>query len=99
MTESPVEQIVQQTVEKLLKAFVVFHGQQPHETHDLVARLGECLALDPTLSDLSGSCEALNAYSVGARYLCDIFELGEVEGRLSVRAGEDVRAAVLKLLA
>jgi len=76
----------QQVVEKMLKAFLVFHGRQPRKTHDLVAVLHECVASDSALADLIDDCEALNAYSVEARYPGDIFEPAEPEGRAAVGA-------------
>ena len=37
----------QQVAEKVLKAYLVYHGQRPTRTHDLVALLARCVGVDP----------------------------------------------------
>jgi len=75
-----------QAAEKMLKAFLVSHGHQPRKTHDLVALLQECVRDDPTLSELTDDCEALNAFSIAVRYPDDLLEPGEDEGRMAADA-------------
>lgn len=80
----------QQAAEKMLKAFLVSHGQQPRRTHDLVALLQECASLDSGFLQLADDCEALNAFSIDARYPDDLFKAGGTEGRAAVAAAERV---------
>jgi HEPN domain-containing protein len=42
----------QQAAEKILKAFLVYHGQIPPKTHDCVSLLMDCAKIAPTLSSL-----------------------------------------------
>ena len=84
----------QQTAEKMLKAFLVFHGQQPRKTHDLVALLSECLRHDAALSVLSDDADALNGYSIEVRYPPDLYEPGEADGLSAVDAARRVYAAI-----
>ena len=49
----------QQAAEKALKGFLVFHGQMPPKTHDLVGLLGRCAKVHQALARLEDDCWAL----------------------------------------
>jgi HEPN domain-containing protein len=85
----------QQAAEKMLKAFVVFHVRQPWKTHDLLALLGECVALDAAVGELADDCEVLNPYSVEVRYPDDLLEPDEAEARAAVAAAQRIHSFIL----
>jgi HEPN domain-containing protein len=58
----------QQSAEKYLKAFIVANQLEFRKVHDLVALLNQCLTVAPSLADLQGDCEYLNAFYIEARY-------------------------------
>ena len=88
----------QQVAEKMLKAYLVYHGQQPHRTHDLGALVHECLTYDGTLSEISDACQILNPFSVDVRYPGYLLALGQAEGLPSVEAAEHIHAVILRRL-
>jgi HEPN domain-containing protein len=88
----------QQRAEKLLKAFLLFHGQTARHTHDLVVLLSDCARFEKSLSLLEGDCQTLTAFAVQSRYPDDMFEIGEQDGRTVVACSERVGARILELL-
>lgn len=88
----------QQAAEKILKAFLVFHGGEVSKTHDLVALLARCVECEAGLAGLESDCRTLTSYGVAARYPDDLFEPGETDSREVVAAAHRVRAAILTLL-
>jgi HEPN domain-containing protein len=58
----------QQTVEKYLKAVLVFHQKRIRKTHDLEALLLECTELVPSLDGLMDGVLALEGFGPEARY-------------------------------
>ncbi|TAM94503.1 MAG: HEPN domain-containing protein [Chitinophagaceae bacterium] len=56
----------QQAVEKLLKTFLLFNGQELIKTHDLNTLLKKCAGID--VDFLSINIKDLNLYAVMARY-------------------------------
>ena len=71
----------QQAAEKLLKAFLVYHGQPLVRTHDLVTLLAGCVQIDPALASLEDDCRRLSYYAVASRYPDDLYEPDEHDGR------------------
>lgn len=51
----------QQGAEKLLKAFLVFHGRPLLRTHDLIALLAACVAVDSGLGSLEEDCRRMSS--------------------------------------
>lgn len=88
----------QQAAEKLLKAFLVFHGQEPPRTHNRVALLVDCSTVDASLTMLEAECRNLTYFAVSARYPGEIAEPTEGDGRTMVAAARRVQAAVLARL-
>lgn len=80
----------QQVAEKMLKALLVQQGQLPLRTHDLVALLSSCTALQPELADLEADCRDLTYYAVAVRYPDDLYEPDEAEGRRMVALSERI---------
>ena len=89
----------QQAAEKLLKAFLVYHGQAAPHIHDLVALLRACAQIDESLGDLQADCAGLTDYAVVSRYPTDeVYEPGEDAGRAAAAAARRVHLAVLARL-
>lgn len=88
----------QQAAEKLLKAFLVYHGQKPEYTHDLVILLTRCGEIESDLIDLKKDCENLTLYAVASRYPGDPKVPSEEEGRGMKDAAHRVRHRILALL-
>lgn len=88
----------QQAAEKLLKAFLVFRGQTPARTHDLVVLLARCVEFDERLSVLEEDCRKLTVYAVGSRYPDDLFEPNREDALEVIEAAKRVRDQVLKCL-
>lgn len=87
----------QQAGEKVLKAFLVYHGAKPQKTHDLVVLLTACTDIEPGLSDLEEDCEQLSLYAVESRYP-GLHASGEDEGRTMTDAAHRIRQRVLDVL-
>ncbi len=76
----------QQTVEKALKAFLVWHEQPFTKTHDLVPLGDQCVTLDPSLEEAILLSLQLNQFAVRFRYPGEAVDpsLGEAKEWLSV---------------
>jgi len=85
----------QQAAEKLLKAFLVWKGHDLVRTHDLVALLAQCAALDQSLASLEDDCRRLTYYAIGSRYPDTLYEPDEDDGRLMVDAMHRIRDAIV----
>lgn len=88
----------QQAAEKILKAFLVFHGLQPQRTHDCERLLRDCVPFDAALAALFNDCTLLSDYGVNSRYPDVGVTPDSVEAADALAAMERVRAAVLALL-
>lgn len=88
----------QQAAEKLLKAHLVYHGRVPGRTHDLVALLTECIALNAALTSRQRDCQRLSYYAVAARYPNDVFDPDEKDAREMIEAARRIQADVLACL-
>lgn len=86
--------LAQQTVEKYLKAFLVFHGIDPLHSHDLNALRKQCALVDPNLNGFEMECAELNSYSVTPRYPMGVARPGASEATRAVSAAERIRAAI-----
>jgi HEPN domain-containing protein len=58
----------QQTVEKALKGFLVYHDQPFRKTHALVPISDKCVRLDPTLENVVAPALDLTRYAIEFRY-------------------------------
>jgi HEPN domain-containing protein len=58
----------QQTVEKLLKAFLTYHAQVFERTHNLTFLCNACAAIDVEFAQLRDRLDALSDYAVHLRY-------------------------------
>ena len=88
----------QQAAEKLLKAFIVYHGRPLTRTHDLTALLPLCAEIQPSLAALQDDCRKLSYYGITARYPDDLYEPGEKDGTDTLAAAQRVRVRILAAL-
>lgn len=88
----------QQAVEKLLKAFLVFHDRIPPRNHDVLALLASCVEIDSTLSGLKADCNGLTYYATTGRYPGDLYEPDEKDARDAVSASHRTRSAIMERL-
>jgi HEPN domain-containing protein len=63
----------QQTAEKALKAFLVFHTKQVIKKHDLIFLTDRCVIIDFSFIQLLTHASDLNFYSTYSRYPDDYF--------------------------
>lgn len=84
----------QQAAEKVLKAYLVYHGQRPTRTHDLVALLAKCVEVDAQLAFLEGDCRKLSYYAVSSRYPADLFEPEESDAHAMLEACRRINTAI-----
>ncbi len=67
----------QQSIEKDLKAYLIFKGVDVERTHNIVFLLNECSTFDPVFGTID--CMNINIYAVQSRYpdISDLPELSE----------------------
>ena len=82
----------------MLKALLVYRGERPPRTHDLVALLTRCVDTGADLGDLEKDCRDLTSFAVSARYPDDLYEPDEADGRAMTAAAYRVRSRILALL-
>ena len=58
----------QQTAEKYLKGFLIFHQKEFPKAHDLILLLNLCRKIDKTFKDIQEEVIALNRYYIETRY-------------------------------
>ena len=58
----------QQSIEKALKGYLLFHGAEAPKMHDLVRLCELCAGIDEQFVSLGRACAQLSAYGVQARY-------------------------------
>lgn len=65
----------QQTAEKLLKAYIIFHDGELLRTHDLIELNSICCTYSKEFLNIIDNCINLNDYSVQVRYPYHQFDL------------------------
>lgn len=85
----------QQAAEKILKAFLVYHGCIFEKTHDLIQLLALCAKIEPSLSALEEDCQRLNYYAVSSRYPDDLYEPDESDGRRAIDSAKKIQKTIL----
>ena len=88
----------QQAAEKMLKAFIIYHGFTVEKTHDLIQLLSVCVNIESSLIVLESDCQELNYYSVSSRYPDDPYEPDESDGRKMADSAKRIRKSVLRFL-
>jgi HEPN domain-containing protein len=62
----------QQAVEKYLKGFLVFHGEEPPYIHDLDKLCKQCKSIEPLFAEVVDICSRITQYGVQPRYPAEI---------------------------
>jgi HEPN domain-containing protein len=88
----------QQAAEKVLKAFLVFHGQTPPKSHDCGYLLIDCAKIAPSLASLQADCRYVTRYGVAPRYPDIGPDPTKKQAIDAIAAMNRIRAAVLALL-
>ncbi len=83
----------QQCVEKLLKAYLIFHGKEIRKTHDIAELIEICKEVNPEFEELlKWDVDKLTKYAVEIRYPDDMyfptFEEAEEARKLADKAKE-----------
>lgn len=89
----------QQAAEKLLKCYCAAkRGEEPEKTHDLPILLGQCCAVDATLTEISADCGLLNRYAIAPRYPVGSPLPTQAEAERAVAAAERIRDVIRQRL-
>jgi HEPN domain-containing protein len=98
-SENPIYWVIcfhmQQCVEKYLKAFLIFHGQEYPRTHNISALVSLCAQINPSFHELKAwGVHELTRYATAIRY-GEEPELPDREGtQRAIELAERVRAFV-----
>lgn len=84
----------QQSAEKFLKAFLIFHGMDPERTHNIEFLLKKCSGIDNSFSDIDPL--NLTDYGIVARYPGDFFEPSINEIHEFIGIVDNIRKLVLQ---
>ncbi len=84
----------QQAVEKMLKAWLIWHDVDFPPTHNIEVLLAACERIDPDFSDLR-HVESLTPYSVDVRYADDFYLPSSDEAREAAEMARAVESFVL----
>ncbi|MGK5088358.1 HEPN domain-containing protein [Bdellovibrionota bacterium FG-2] len=88
----------QQSAEKTIKAFLVWHQERFKKDHD-IRYLGDlALKKDPTLAELIDEAVCLNPYAVTTRYPGFSDEIEESEVQIAISIAEKVFSEILSRL-
>lgn len=88
---------MQQCCEKMLKAFLVFHGQEIPKTHNLAALTARCCVIDDAFRKLAESgIDRLTDYAVEIRYGDEFYIPSREEAEQAIGMAEDVMGFVLQ---
>lgn len=104
-TQNPTTDLIcyhcQQAIEKILKAFLVFHNKRFRKTHDISELLEICKEIDRDFENILTEEEIsrLNFYAVESRYPESIdFEPEVEEAKEAIEIAEKVKEFVIKKL-
>jgi HEPN domain-containing protein len=89
----------QQAVEKVLKAFLTWHGQPFAKTHDLAVIGKPCVAIDGSLLLLVERAKPLTEYAWKGRYPGERIKPSLDEAQRALAIAKEVVAAVLARIA
>lgn len=84
----------QQAVEKMLKAWLIWHDVDFPPTHNIEVLLALCERIDATFAELRPA-EALTPYSVDIRYADDFYFPTKEETAEAADAGQRVQSFIL----
>jgi len=79
----------QQSVEKILKAYILAQGGALMKTHDLKALLEQCCRYSPDFDRFKAACIKLTSYITTSRYPSDM-EIEEQDMILSIKDADNI---------
>ncbi|MCL1822931.1 MAG: HEPN domain-containing protein [Oscillospiraceae bacterium] len=79
----------QQSVEKIIKAFLIYSRVKPEKTHDLESLNDRCKIIDKSFKKIDEKCIRLNAYSSQPRYPFEI-EIEESHALLALNDSKEI---------
>ena len=85
----------QQAVEKLLKAYLLWHSSDPPKIHDLMLLLDLCQRLDGSFAESRDRWERLTGYAIVARYPSEVPPPTKEEFREALDAAEECWRSIL----
>ncbi|MDX8551332.1 HEPN domain-containing protein [Methanospirillum sp. J.3.6.1-F.2.7.3] len=86
----------QQTIEKYLKAFLVFSDTEIPKTHSLIRLIRDCILIDTSFSELiDKNIDELTDFAVEIRYADEFYFPSIEEARDAIEKAEFVRSFVL----
>ena len=88
----------QQTVEKSLKAALLFYGYSIYKSHDLLELDEDCQKRNPEFKKIEKECSQLSDYAFEARYPFHIFDITEVETEKALKSAFKCRNLVMNAL-
>ncbi len=89
---------VQQSIEKMLKAFLIYCNKDVPRTHNLIMLLNLCEKIDKDFSELHKfSLNKISLYAIDAKYPSDI-DFSEEEVVKAIEIAEKVKEFVMKKL-
>jgi len=88
----------QQTVEKALKAFLVWKAVPFEKVHSLTYLLDLCETQEPGFASLRDKAEALAPYAVEVRYPGEVMEISQEEAQKSLATAETMWNFILNLI-
>ncbi|MCD6122556.1 MAG: HEPN domain-containing protein [Spirochaetales bacterium] len=88
----------QQSVEKYLKAFLIFEGKQPEKTHIIEKLLMECVEIDKGFIYFDEITAGFTYYAVENRYPDDFYIPSVEEAEEAVSAAEKIKEFVMEKL-
>jgi HEPN domain-containing protein len=88
----------QQTAEKAVKGFLVFHGQRFEKTHHIPLLVSLAMPFAPAFSEWLEAAERLTPYAAAFRYPGDVLEPDRAEFDLALKSAEGIYQFVLSLL-
>ncbi|MBU0600632.1 HEPN domain-containing protein [bacterium] len=89
----------QQSAEKYLKGFLIYHNIKFEKQHDLDYLIDLCCQIDSSFDSLRDIAENLTPYAVEIRYPTNPFyEYSVEEGREAIKIAEDIMVFVRKKL-
>ena len=89
--------LCQQSAEKALKAFLVFHDIDPPKIHDLEKLIHLCQNIDAAFSEVEADCKKINPYGVASRYPKEVYVDDAIVTNLIIRAQKVYDFSVAKI--
>lgn len=88
----------QQSVEKALKASLLFYGYSIYKSHDLLELAEDCQKRNADYKKIEKACSQLSDYAFEARYPFHVFDITEVEIEKALKNAFSCRKLVMKVL-